>query len=180
MFLRVPFTEIYVNEFGTVRYTGWKGENREDQGFKNKCKYMMIKTQSGKFYYVHRLVARVFVKNPCPEYFKVVHHLDNNRSNNYAENLQWTTKALNNSWKKNQRLVKKTQEGYIVSFIFNKKTFNLQKVHKTLEDAKTSAKSYKLCLINATRSHIIECSRSSLDPYEEHNEIITRVTEAAA
>ena len=75
MFLRVPFTDIYVNEFGTVRYTGWKGESREDQGFKNKCKYMMIKTQSCFMVFAPRdtkiaIKRKVFLRFLLPEVAK--------------------------------------------------------------------------------------------------------------
>ena len=170
MYLIVPFTDMEVNEFGSVRYTDWMGNRRCDQGFANKSGYKMIKTFGGKFYYVHRLVARVFVYNPCPEYFKVVHHLDNQRSNNVSTNLQWTTQSLNNAWKVNQKLVKKTRGGYKIRFIFDKKTFNLQKIYENKNCAEEMAKNYKLQLINAARNHFIECSRSSLNP----NEIISQ------
>ena len=177
MYLVVPFTDITVSEFGMVRYNDWRGNERHDSGFANKSGYKMIKVWGGKFYYVHRLVARVHIFNECPEYFKVVHHLDNNRSNNVATNLQWTTKSLNNTWKLNQKLVKKVQGGYKISFVFDKKTYNLQRIHETYEVAERLAKTYKLGLINATRDHIVECSRSNIDPNEQINEVVARFVE---
>ena len=42
---------------------------------------------------VHRLVAELFVDNPHNH--NVVNHIDENRSNNKAENLEWTTHAKN-------------------------------------------------------------------------------------
>ena len=44
-------------------------------------------------YYVHRLVAAAFVKNP--NNLPVVDHIDHDRSNNVASNLQWVTQAEN-------------------------------------------------------------------------------------
>jgi hypothetical protein len=38
---------------------------------------------------VHILVARAFIKNPNPEKFKMVNHLNSNRSDNRVENLEW-------------------------------------------------------------------------------------------
>lgn len=51
------------------------------------------KKQKNRF--VHRLVAFAFVDNPNPKDFNIVNHLDGNKQNNYAENLEWTTSAGN-------------------------------------------------------------------------------------
>ena len=39
---------------------------------------------------VHSLVAATFVKNPNPRKNKIVNHLDRDRLNNSAKNLEWT------------------------------------------------------------------------------------------
>ena len=46
-------------------------------------------------YLVHRLVAHVFVKNPRPDIFLEVDHIDRNCTNNVFSNLRWLTKSLN-------------------------------------------------------------------------------------
>ena len=58
--------------------------------FKNK--------QSSRFY-VHRLVASEFVDGKCEG--KIVNHIDGNKSNNVAENLEWVTPSENmkHAWK---------------------------------------------------------------------------------
>lgn len=49
-------------------------------------------------YPVHRLVAMAWLGVP-PFYNRlVVNHIDSNKSNNHADNLEWSTKALNNSY----------------------------------------------------------------------------------
>lgn len=44
---------------------------------------------------IHRLVAKKFVKNPKPDEYTVVNHIDGNKSNNIYTNLEWTTHKLN-------------------------------------------------------------------------------------
>lgn len=46
--------------------------------------------------YVHRLVASAFVPNP--DGHNVVNHMDEDRSNNNAANLEWCTYEHNSSW----------------------------------------------------------------------------------
>lgn len=45
---------------------------------------------------VHRLVAMTWVHNPDPEINNVVNHIDGNKYNYYADNLEWTTFSGNN------------------------------------------------------------------------------------
>ena len=47
--------------------------------------------------FVHRLVARAFVRNPNPKLFCEVDHIDANPSNNRADNLRWVSKTLNHA-----------------------------------------------------------------------------------
>lgn len=41
--------------------------------------------------YVHRLVSHVYIPNDDPQYKIQVNHIDENRSNNYYQNLEWIT-----------------------------------------------------------------------------------------
>ena len=45
---------------------------------------------------VHRLVALAFVDNPCKH--KCINHIDEDKTNNAADNLEWCTKAYNNTY----------------------------------------------------------------------------------
>ena len=60
-----------------------------------------IYDDNGKFvkqikYYVHRLVAEVFIENP--NNLNEVDHIDCNKENNHVENLRWCTRGQNMAW----------------------------------------------------------------------------------
>ena len=44
---------------------------------------------------VHVLVARAFIKNPCPDKFKIINHLNSDRADNKVENLEWCDHSRN-------------------------------------------------------------------------------------
>lgn len=58
------------------------------------CQVNLSKNNQVKFYLVHRLVANAFIPNPnnLPQ----VNHKDENKTNNYIENLEWCTQSYNN------------------------------------------------------------------------------------
>ena len=44
---------------------------------------------------IHRLMAEAWLKNPDPDIFTEVNHIDKNRSNNNIENLEWISRKDN-------------------------------------------------------------------------------------
>ena len=63
---------------------------------KDKDGYLYFVCNGGKSrFFTHRAVALCFVHNPDPSKRKEVDHLDNNRANPSAENLEWVTHGEN-------------------------------------------------------------------------------------
>ena len=86
-------TSYLIRDDGTV----WSEKrNRVLQGTVERNEYRTVYlTFNGKQYnyLVHRLVAQAFCENPND--YNVVHHIDGNKLNNCASNLQWVTTSEN-------------------------------------------------------------------------------------
>ena len=93
-----------VNLFGTEYYVYENGDI-ENANNNNKLKpypssggylYIIISRNNGKRRHhirVHRLVAQAFIPNPNK--YKCVNHIDGNKLNNNANNLEWCTHSQN-------------------------------------------------------------------------------------
>ena len=57
---------------------------------------MYDKKHTRKKLYAHRLVAEHFLDNP--NNYPIINHKDENRSNNYYENLEWCDHKYNNNY----------------------------------------------------------------------------------
>lgn len=61
-------------------------------------KVTLTKDKHSKNASIHRLVAEHFVPNNSPEKFTEVNHIDQNKYNNRASNLEWCDRAYNNHY----------------------------------------------------------------------------------
>lgn len=57
---------------------------------------VLYKNNKSKKEYVHRLVALTFIDNP--QHFPQVNHKDEDKQNNYVENLEWCDSTYNNTY----------------------------------------------------------------------------------
>lgn len=69
---------------------------------------------------IHRLVAKMFVKNDDPENKKFVDHIDGNKQNNRADNLRWVTSKQNTQYAADMGKFSNPQKNIPVSAINTK------------------------------------------------------------
>lgn len=98
---------IRVNDNGREYDKPIKGgqlkQHMHSKGYKIVC---LTKNGKSKNVYVHRLVAEAFVENPSG--LPLINHIDEDKTNNFADNLEWCTNEYNvNYGKGKERRAKK-------------------------------------------------------------------------
>ena len=94
-------TQYYVSPTGSVisRYPmgGWQGKskNRERVIGRGKCAgYHVVRTRRKECWFVHQMVMELYGP-PCPGEGYVIDHIDEVKTNNVTENLQWLLRGEN-------------------------------------------------------------------------------------
>ena len=82
---------------------------REKNGY---LRVQLCKNGEGKMYSLHRLVAQAYLPNP--ENLPQVDHIDNDKTHNYVNNLQWITSRDNNRKSKNKAILQYDLDGNFI------------------------------------------------------------------
>lgn len=99
-----------VSNFGNVRNAHTKRMLKPYRNQKDYCRVMLTKNKKSKNFLVSRLVAEVFIPNPknLPE----VNHIDENKANNNANNLEWVNHSFNAWYSSPRRKLRNEKEIY--------------------------------------------------------------------
>jgi hypothetical protein len=95
----------------------------------NKTNYLYLELKYNtkrKKFYIHRLVAESFIKNSNPDKYNQVNHIDENKQNNYFENLEWCNAQYNAQYNAEYSLSKQYKILFPddhIEMIFNLKKF---------------------------------------------------------
>lgn len=82
--------------------------------FNKYSQITLCKNGKVKMFYIHRLVAEAFIPNP--ENKPQVNHIDENKKNNRADNLEWCTIKYNNLYGTRLEKVSKSKCKPIIQF----------------------------------------------------------------
>ena len=96
------FSNYFVSNLG--RFKNYKGIIMENYK-PHHSGYIYVRVDKNK-YALHRIMAYTFVENQNPSEYNVVNHIDGNKTNNSAVNLEWTDTKGNNQHSHTSGLIK--------------------------------------------------------------------------
>ena len=88
-------------------------------------RYLTVWLSGGSRFLVHRLVATAFLPNPSN--LPQVNHINENRTDNSVENLEWCDAKYNSNYGKQKEIHKRFKEAKSKTFTVGTKVFNSQK-----------------------------------------------------
>lgn len=97
-----------ISNFGRVKSFPRLGARLKEHILKvtNNNGYMRLslaKNKTRKYFYIHVLVAKAFIPNPNK--YPEVNHIDENKSNNHVDNLEWCNKSYNANYGNRNKLI---------------------------------------------------------------------------
>lgn len=132
--------------------------------------YILSKMNANKMYLAHRLVAEAFIPNP--ENKPEVNHVDGDKSNSKATNLEWCTSSENAQHSYNTGLSKAVSGGNHHCF---GKLGASHPCHGKHKNERKGASHYKSKIVLNTQTGIFyDCIRDAADSIGQHYATLSR------
>ena len=101
------------------------------------CQIKLFNHGEKRYFAIHRLVMESFSPNLNSEEFDQVNHIDENKENNYFENLEWCSGQYNTEYSQSKKYKILYPDGYIED-IFNLSKFCKENVRYNLSPGNLS------------------------------------------
>lgn len=150
-----------VSSFGRIKSLKRRSkEDKNERGLilkqkKTKAGYYIISLHNQgkeKFFFVHRLVAQAFIPNP--ENLPIINHIDENKSNNCVENLEWCDQCYNINY---GTCIERATKTRIANYEKNKPSYQ-----RAVEKLKATGH-YKRCREKSLLARIRRVARTTYD-----------------
>ena len=145
-----------VSNFGNVKTLKYGKEKILKPG-KNSHGYLQVNLyKNGKLETckVHRLVALAFMGLPIDEDYYSVNHIDENKTNNKLENLQYCTHEYNNNYGSR---IEKTRKALINYPKFSKPVIGINLINGLIVEFPSTCEAERV--MNIKRSNICQCCK---------------------
>lgn len=151
-----------VSNFGNVRSLNYHrtGHTRVLSPVENGLGYLKVclcKNGKGKTFRIHRLVAEAFLPNWCEG--QQVNHIDEDKTNNHVNNLEWCDIKYNiNHGTRNERVAEKNTNGKLSKIVLQF-TKNGELVREWPSTQEAERKGFN-------HGHIVSCCSGKLKSYK--------------
>lgn len=151
------FSDYEISNLGRVKSLKRGKERllslRDIGGYKSVC---LSVNNVPKNFYVHRLVAESFLRNP--KKLLEVNHIDEDKSNNRVENLEWCSRAYNNNHGKRNHKSSNSQKGkpsckVVEAFLGNKVYHRFPSISEAYRQGFKSMALIRACCNDSTKKY---------------------------
>ena len=162
------YKNYYVSENGNI-YSYYNSTSKKLKPCFGTDGYLQVKIPNNygvkTHIKLHKAVASLFVNNPKPQEYNVVHHKDENKLNNNFNNLEWTTLNQNTIYSLGKKCCMLDKDYCILS------------IHETISDLSQtynvdSSTASKQC--NGLKNQFINGLKARFFDNEKHNFVPTK------
>jgi len=165
---------LYESKIRNNNYIVRRGINLKSTPDKDGyLKINLSKNRTRKYHFVHRLVALVFIPNPNS--FPIINHKDGNKTNNFANNLEWCTYKYNSNYGECRQKISNSKKKKVVQIDIKKNIVvsTFDSIAEATNSLSLKGNKIGLCCAGKRKTHggfkwmYLEHIQNAMDNYKE-------------